>query len=146
MEVLKEDSKGSHRPGFILNLKVSANRISFTPSFGDIEASIVEVYTMIKNAVHDIQRLDYVLLEEEASGKPKNLKPVLLPEIIDVSKDEVRKIVEEQNKVPSDYIKMFEEYMHLIDGTSEKSTEAYVSEDHSFDEFKEKVLYFNLSS
>ena len=38
---------------------------------------------------------------------------------------------------------MFEEFMHLIDGTSEKSTETYVNEDHSFDEFKEKVLYFD---
>ena len=92
VSVLEKDSKGSHRPGFILNLKVSANRISFTPSFADIEASIVEVYTMIKNAVHDIQRLDYTLLEEEATGKPKNLKPVLLPEIIDVAKDEVRRL------------------------------------------------------
>lgn len=141
--VLESDSKGSHRPGFILNLKVSANKISFTPSFADIEASIVEVYTMIKNAVHDIQRLDYTLLEEEASGKPKNLKPVLLPEIIDVAKDEVRKIVAEQNKVPTEYIKMFETYMHLIDGTSEKSTDSYVNENHTFDEFKEKVLYFD---
>ena len=141
--MLECDSKGSHRPGFILNLKVSANKISFTPTFADIEASIVEVYTMIKNAVHDIQRLDYTLLEEEASGKPKNLKPVLLPEIIDVAKNEVRRIVQEQNKVPTEYIKMFEDYMHLIDGTSEKSTDSYVNEDHTFEEFKEKVLYFD---
>lgn len=57
VKILEEDSKGSHRPGFILNLKVvkwifqilytnlkvSANKISFTPTFSDVEASIVEV-------------------------------------------------------------------------------------------------------
>ena len=72
VKILEEDSKGSHRPGFILNLKVpvqnwsnwgiapkiaknrdilqkplkvSANKISFTPTFSDVEASIVEVET-----------------------------------------------------------------------------------------------------
>lgn len=143
VKILDEDSKGSHRPGFILNLKVSANKISFTPTFSDIEASIVEVYTMIKNAVHDVQRLDYTLLEEEATGKPKFLKPVLLPEIIDVAKDDVRKIVGEQNQMPMEYVKMFEQYMHLIDGSSEKSTDQYVTEQHTFDEFKEKVIFFD---
>ena len=99
---------------------------------------------MIKNAVHDVQRLDYTLLEEEAPGKPKFLKPVLLPEIIDVAKDDVRKIVAEQNKMPIEYVKMFEQYMHLIDGSSEKSTDQYVTEEHTFDEFKEKVLFFDI--
>ena len=141
--ILEQDSKGSHRPGFILNLKVSANKISFTPTFQDIEASIVEVYTMIKNAVHDVQRLDYTLLEEEATGKPKFLKPVLLPEIIDVAKEDVRNIVAEQNKLPMEYVKMFEQYMHLIDGSSEKNTDSYVTEEHTFDEFKDKVIFFD---
>ena len=76
---------------------------------------------MIKNAVHDVQRLDYTLLEEEAVGKPKYLKPVLLPEIIDVAKDDVRNIVAEQNKLPIEYVKMFEEYMHLIGKTAQSS-------------------------
>ena len=34
--------------------------------------------------------------------------------------------------------------MHLINGQSEKETEAYISEDHTFDQFKEKVLYFDI--
>jgi len=66
--------------------QVNGPKISFTPSFMDIEASIVEVYTMIKNAVYDLQRLDSLLLEEEVVGKPKNLKPILLPEILDTAK------------------------------------------------------------
>jgi hypothetical protein len=68
------------------SLQVNGPKISFTPSFSDIEASIVEVYTMMKNAVYDLQRLDSLLLEEEVSGKAKNLKPILLPEIIDTAK------------------------------------------------------------
>ena len=61
-------------------------KISFTPSFSDIEGSIVEVYTMMKNAVYDLQRLDSLLLEEEVTKKPRNLKPILLPEILDTAK------------------------------------------------------------
>jgi hypothetical protein len=68
---------------------VNGPKISFTPSFSDIEASIVEVYTMMKNAVYDLQRMDSQLLEEEVSGKAKNLKPVLLPEILDTAKVEI---------------------------------------------------------
>ena len=53
VKILEEDSKGSHRPGFILNLKVSANKISFTPTFSDVEASIVEVETKFYINCHD---------------------------------------------------------------------------------------------
>ena len=68
-------------------MQVNGPKISFTPSFSDIEASIVEVYTMMKNAVNDLQRMDSLLLEEEmATGKAKNLKPILLPEILDTAK------------------------------------------------------------
>ena len=66
--------------------QVNGPKISFTPSFADIEASIVEVYTMMKNAVYDLQRLDSLLLEEEVTGKARNLKPILLPEILDKAK------------------------------------------------------------
>jgi dynein heavy chain len=38
---------------------------------------------------------------------------------------------------------MFNEYMHLIDGKSERDTDAYVAENHPFEDFKERVLYFD---
>ena len=73
--ILKEDSQGSHKPGFILHLKVNGNRISFAPSYVDIESSITEVYTLMKNAVNDIRRLDHILLDgDPAAGKKKNLR------------------------------------------------------------------------
>ena len=143
VDILHRESQGSHKPGFILHLKVNGNRISFTPTFSDIEASITEVYTMMKNAVYDIPRLDSALIDDEGTGKKKNMKPILLPEIIDTAREEVNKMVTEQNLLPEEYVKMFEEYMHLINGISEKETDAYVSEEHTFDEFKEKVIYFD---
>ena len=33
--------------------------------------------------------------------------------------------------------------MHLINGSSERETDEYVSQEHTFDEFKEKVIYFD---
>ena len=143
VNILHTESQGSHRPGFILHLKVNGNRISFTPTYADIENSIIEVYTLMKNAVYDIQRLDSTLLEEETSEKKKTIKPILLPEIIDTARNEVKEMVLEQNKRPEEYVKMFEKYMHLINGSSEREIDAYLQENHTFDEFKEKVLFFD---
>ena len=56
---------------------------------------------------------------------------------------QVKVMIAEQNKHPEEYVKMFQQYMHLINGQSERETEAYVSEEHTFDEFKERVLYFD---
>ena len=142
VELLRIHCQGSHKPGFILHLKVNGNRISFTPTFADVESSITEVFTMMKNAVHDIPRLDPILMEDE-SGRKRNLKPILLPEIVEGAKQEVKRMITEQNRLPEEYVKIFEDYMHLINGQSERETESYVSEDHTFDDFKAKVLYFD---
>ena len=70
-------------------------------------------------------------------------RPILLPEILESAKEQVKVMIAEQNKHPEEYVKMFEQYMHLINGQSEKETEAYISADHTFDDFKGRVLYFD---
>ena len=73
----------------------------------------------------------------------RNHHTILLSKIVDTAREDVKTMVNEQNLYPEEYVKKFEEYMHLINGSSERETDEYVSQEHTFDEFKEKVIYFD---
>ena len=46
-------------------------------------------------------------------------------------------------KGPQQYIKDYDKFIYLIDGRAEQETNAYITENHTFDEFSKKVLFFD---
>ena len=44
---------------------------------------------------------------------------------------------------PIEYVKAYDPFIYLIDGRAEVEIEAYITESHTFDEFSEKVKFFD---
>ena len=52
-------------------------------------------------------------------------------------------MVAEQSKGPQEYIKEYDKFIYLIDGRAEEEINTYITENHTFEEFSEKVKFFD---
>ena len=139
---LNAEDTHNQRAGFVMTLKLISNQIVFNPTFADVELALLETYDTVLRGAGEIPRFEHSLDPDE-DDKPPCLKPTVLPDIIEKAKENVRAVVKEQSKGPQEYIKEYDRFMYLIDGRAETEIEAYVKECHSFEEFSEKVRFFD---
>ena len=98
----------SQRSGFAMTLKLINNKIVFTPPFGDVESALLETYDTVLRGASEIPRFEHVLMDPDEDEKPVCLKLTILPEIVDRVKGNVRAVVAEQTKGPTEYVKEYD--------------------------------------
>ena len=101
----------------------------------------MDVYDNVLRGASEIPRFEYAL-DPDDDEKPPCLKPCILKEIITKQKENVRTVVGEQMQGPQKYIKEYDKFIYLIDGRAEDEINKYVLENHTFEEFMEKVNFF----
>ena len=52
-------------------------------------------------------------------------------------------VVAEQSKGPEEYIKEYDKFIYLIDGRAEQEINTYITENHTFEDFSNKVKFFD---
>ena len=136
-----EDSK-HQKAGFILSLKALNNKIVFYPTFSEIESTILETFNVIMKASCDIPRFENTLFTD-IDENISYLKPIVLPDILEQMQNTVKCVLEKQSKHPIDYIKVFHQFLYLINGEAEMETNNYIQEDHKFEDFASRVRFFD---
>lgn len=71
-----------------------------------------------------------------------NLKPIILPEILQAQKEEVCKVFLDECVKPLEYVHKYDKYLALVSGQAEKDMERFLSEQHSFQDILAQVTYY----
>lgn len=131
-----------NHPGFIVRLVLDGEEVKFEPDFHDFEVILLNVFDVIVKAVMIVPCIE-TKLYSEWSGQKKFLKPNIADDIVDTLKDKIKELIENQSMGPINHAKLFNKFEQLITVQGDTDIEQFLREDHSFDEYIEKVKEYN---
>ncbi|VEN45415.1 unnamed protein product [Callosobruchus maculatus] len=133
------DVKYSNK-GFQIRLQQSANILAFEPTFKNFRDILIGLTDLIVEAVTDIPRLETKLYLDW--GNEAVLKPLIPAELIDVCKNRIKDVLDEQRIGPELRVHDFDEFLPLINGQGDEFVNDFVSSDHNFDDYVEQILKY----
>lgn len=71
-----------------------------------------------------------------------NLKPVILPEILEAQRALVRRVVCEESTGPREHLRLYDKYAPLVSKQAEEDVEQFLHEKHSFQEMMMEVTRY----
>lgn len=131
-----------NHPGFIVRLVLDGEEVKFEPDFHDFEVILLNVFDVIVKAVMIVPCIE-TKLYSEWSGQKKFLKPNIADDIVDTLKGKIKELIENQSMGPINHAKLFNKFEQLITVQGDTDIEQFLREDHSFDEYIEKVKEYN---
>ncbi|XP_033097643.1 dynein heavy chain 7, axonemal-like isoform X2 [Anneissia japonica] len=142
----KDSTRAYEHSGFIQRLVLDGTDIKFEPTFSDFEIVLLNVYDVMLKAVGVIPRVETKLYSEWNGPKSKAvLRPIILEEILNRHKEEIKRVVEAESTRPIEHLKIYEKYNFLVSKQAEADVEQFLSEEHNFDDYtKEVEKYRNL--
>ena len=141
--------------GFTLRLILAETEIKYEPSFNDFEISLLNMVDIIIKACSNIPRVesklysDSVVLQQQPSLKGSRaesmsggLVPVILEPIVARHKDAIIDVIRKESQGPIDYSKRYDKYINLITRKAEDEVDAFLKEEHSFNEYEKQVKIY----
>ncbi|XP_055788183.1 dynein axonemal heavy chain 12 isoform X2 [Salvelinus fontinalis] len=126
-------------PLFRMDLTFDDEKMEFYPSFQDLEESVLEILNLITNTMQKVQTVQSWLAEANSSVIDARLADHVLLWAQTTIRSAVRKNLEEPYKHFQNYV---DNYDWLVNGTAQGIVDRFVEEEHSFDEYTEKVEEF----
>eukprot|EP00063_Salmo_salar_P015399 XP_013990234.1 PREDICTED: dynein heavy chain 12, axonemal isoform X3 [Salmo salar] len=126
-------------PLFRMDLTFDDEKMEFYPSFQDLEESVLEILNLITNTMQKVQTVQSWLAEANSSVIDARLADHVLLWAQTTIRSAVRKNLEEPYKHFQNYV---DNYDWLVNGTAQGIVDRFVAEEHSFDEYTEKVEEF----
>ncbi|XP_067372006.1 dynein axonemal heavy chain 7 isoform X2 [Channa argus] len=132
--------KAHKHPGFVLHLILEDKDIKFEPEFQLYEEAILNVYEFMIRSVSLVPRVETKLWP--CSQFESFLKPIILPEVLETQKDEVRNMFWAACVRPKEYICEYDKFAPLISRQADEDVEQFLSEQHSFHEILTEVVHY----
>ncbi|CDQ84031.1 unnamed protein product [Oncorhynchus mykiss] len=126
-------------PLFRMDLTFDDEKMEFYPSFQDLEESVLEILNLITNTMQKVQTVQSWLAEANSSVIDARLADHVLLWAQTTIRSAVRKNLEEPYKHFQNYV---DNYDWLVNGTAQGIVDRFVEEEHSFDDYTEKVEEF----
>nr|CAI5837422.1 unnamed protein product [Callosobruchus analis] len=104
--------------GFQIKLQQSANILAFEPTFKSFRDTLIGLTDFIVEA------------------------PIIPHELIEVYKNQIREVLDEQRIGPELRVQDFDEFLPLINGQGDEFVNNFVSSDHIFDDYVEQILKY----
>ena len=79
----------------------------------------------------------------QSGTKKGQLAPIILKNIIDAHKANIRELVESESRHPKEHAKLYDKYTHLISKQADKDIDKFLREEHSFDDYAREVRKYN---
>ncbi|XP_033628553.1 dynein heavy chain 7, axonemal-like isoform X2 [Asterias rubens] len=139
------DSIRAHEhSGFVMRLVLDGSNIKFEPTFSDFEIVLLNVYDVMLKAVSVVPRVETKLYSEWSGPKSKaTLRPIILEDILSRHKQKIRDIIGEESVIPKEHLKIYDKYNFLINKQADTDVEAFMAEEHSFEEYAREVRKYN---
>ncbi|CAH8446304.1 unnamed protein product [Heterobilharzia americana] len=120
---------GQQHPGFILRLVLDENVVKFEPSIEEFEVTLLNMFDYMHKVIQSIPRIETRLYSDWQSGSTKNsiLHPVILDEIMEEYKYEVRKMLLLQAKGPESHAREYDKYQFLVNRQAEQYIESLLN-------------------
>ncbi|XP_071822297.1 dynein axonemal heavy chain 7-like isoform X1 [Apostichopus japonicus] len=126
--------------GFIIRLILEGTQIKFEPTFSDFEIVLLNVYDVMLKAVGVVPRVETKLLSDLSESKAKAvLRPIILEEILTNHKQMIKDLIAEESTKPQSHIKNFDRYSFLITKQAEADVDAFMAEEHNFEDYAKEV-------
>ncbi|CAH8444945.1 unnamed protein product [Schistosoma curassoni] len=113
---------GQQHPRFILRLVLDENMIKFEPSIEEFESTLLNMFDYMYHVIQSIPKIETRLYSDWQSDNV-TLHPIILSDIIEERKYEVRKMLLLQLKGPELHIREYDKYQFLVNRQAEQNIE-----------------------
>ncbi|XP_018647924.1 putative dynein heavy chain [Schistosoma mansoni] len=136
------DPNGQQHPGFILRLVLDENMIKFEPPIEEFESTLLNMFDYMYNVIQSIPKIETRLYSDWQSENA-TLHPIILSDIIEERKNEVRKMLLLQLKGPELHIREYDKYQFLVNRQPEKDVIENKPIGPSFEELTRELLKYD---
>ncbi|XP_075336554.1 dynein axonemal heavy chain 7 [Odontesthes bonariensis] len=133
----------SGRPGFVLHLILENNEIKFEPDLKMYEEALLHVYELMLRSIGMVPRIETKLYHDWPDSQlGNNLRPIILPEILQAQQEEVRRVFWAECVRPKEYVHEYDKYTPLVSKQAEEDVELFLSEQHSFQDIMAEAMHY----
>ncbi|XP_027026371.2 dynein axonemal heavy chain 12 [Tachysurus fulvidraco] len=130
-------------PLFKMDLTFDDEKMDLYPSFQDLEEAVLDILNSILNTLQKVQTIQSWL--DEANTSVVDAK--LADHIVTWAQTTLRNSIRENLKEPAKHFQYyFDNYDWLVNGNAQNLVETFMEEEHSIDEYSEKVERFRALS
>nr|CAH8829193.1 unnamed protein product [Trichobilharzia regenti] len=115
---------GLQHPGFILRLVLDENVVKFEPSIEEFESVLLNMFDYMHKVIQSIPRIETRLYSDwSGSIESTTLRPIILDNILEEYKYEVRNMLASQAKGPESHAREYDKYQFLVNRQAEQNIE-----------------------
>ncbi|ROT63630.1 putative dynein heavy chain 7, axonemal [Penaeus vannamei] len=126
-----------------LHLLLTGKQVIFKPSFSEVKTSLLSLYDKMIELSLSVPRLETKLFAEW-EGRQGNITPVVEEFVVDGLRKQVLKEISDSNVAPTHHSTHYQKYHALISGEAEEEVQEFMSGDHPFEAYVQKLTEFSL--